>query len=62
MTHGHCTNCKFWEREQGLCKRFPPQVVPQPSDNQHPVIYWPVPMYPNTRGDDWCGEHQLRGP
>ena len=53
--HGHvCRDCKWFNGSE--CRRFPPTWVSWPSDNQHPVIYWPQTSYPLTGPDQWCGE------
>lgn len=54
-TRKTCGECRHWDA--GECLRFPPQMVPTASDNQPPVIYWPVPFYPNvTATTRACGE------
>lgn len=50
-----CGDCRHWFG--GECRCFPPQIVPMPGDNQHPVIYWPTPMYPGVGAEQpACGE------
>jgi hypothetical protein len=50
-----CGQCKHWEA--GECFRYPPQMVPFPNDNQHPISYWPAPFQPSV-GAEYraCGE------
>lgn len=50
-----CGDCRHWFR--GDCRRFPPVMIPYPSDNQHPISYWPTPMFPTRDATDYgCGE------
>lgn len=56
-----CRNCRFYlSRTGGLCRRFPPQMVPWPTGDTIPIpppaIYWPSRTYPRVSPDDWCGE------
>lgn len=66
MTSGKraCARCEFFDPQvnspYGHCKRFPPVVVPCPTDNQLPVLYTPMECRPTTRNDDWCGEFEER--
>ena len=51
-----CGKCRYWDA--GECLRFPPKMVPYPSDNQHPIAYWPTAMYPHVHATDRsCGEY-----
>ena len=51
-----CGGCARWFA--GSCFRYPPQMVLHPSDNQHPVIYYPVPMRPFVQASEMaCGEY-----
>lgn len=45
-----CATCWFWRA--GFCCRFPPTDV-------RPPIRFAV--FPETRPDDWCGEHRPVG-
>lgn len=50
-----CGGCGYWAG--GQCRRFPPQMVPSPNDNQHPISYWPAEWFPARKATDWaCGE------
>lgn len=50
-----CGGCRHYDN--GECGRYPPQIVPQPNDNQHPVIYWPTAMRPYVGPEHpACGE------
>lgn len=53
-----CRDCAFFE--QGECMRHPPQMVPNPNDNQHPIAYWPIAMRPHVSENEWCGEWERR--
>lgn len=54
-SHGQeCGRCIFWFG--GICRRYPPVVVPTPNDNQLPVIYAPMEWRPSVLASDWCGE------
>ena len=50
-----CETCKF--NDDMICKRYPPQMVPYPNDNQHPVIYVPIEVQPAISFGQWCGEY-----
>lgn len=55
MSKRKCGDCRHWDA--GLCYRFPPQMVLFPSDNQHPIAYWPEPMQPQVGAEHReCGE------
>lgn len=50
-----CGECLHWDA--GECLRFPPQMVPSPCDNQHPVLYMPGTWRPCVGGAERaCGE------
>lgn len=50
-----CGDCGHWNG--GECRRYPPQVVPTPSDNQHPIAYWPAEWFPTRKATEAaCGE------
>ncbi len=61
-----CGDCQYWEA--GECFRFPPHMVPYPTDNpphmvpyptdnQHPVLYVPMSLRPATLATSpACGE------
>jgi len=51
-----CETCRFWQGKS--CFRYPPSVVLYPTDNQHPIAYWPTEWRVSTDANDWCGEHQ----
>jgi hypothetical protein len=56
-----CNSCRFWEADyfieeapstMGRCHRR----APSPNGTQIPDA---DAVWPSTRGDDWCGEHEL---
>lgn len=50
-----CGHCRFWSG--GECRRFPPQAVLYPQDNQHPIMYLPSFSYPDRGATSaGCGE------
>jgi hypothetical protein len=49
-----CRDCKWFDGSN--CHRYPPQMVPWPNDNQHPVIYNPMATFPFVVPNNWCGE------
>jgi hypothetical protein len=50
-----CGHCRYWTG--GECRRFPPQAVIYPTDNQHPVMYLSSFNYPDRQAtSDGCGE------
>lgn len=69
MTGERCAICLFYKVEAanlgteglGFCRRFPPQMVPYPTDNQHPITYWPSALTTRVAGIDWCGEFKDEG-
>ena len=50
MEKGSCEFCRFWNKEDETCRRYPPQILYIPSTGlrRHE---WPV-----TAPDEWCGE------
>ena len=53
-TINRCCTCRYFAGQE--CHRYPPQTVLQPTDNQHPITYWPVSFFPHVQGDYGCGE------
>jgi len=53
-----CKDCRFWK--DGKCKRLPPQVIFRPGGSGGGVGYYgsAESVWPETRSNDWCGEHQ----
>lgn len=58
-----CGTCRWWdnpdEKVKGRCRRNPPQAT------VNLIIYgigWASWGLPDTRFDDWCGEHQDKEP
>lgn len=49
-----CSDCKFFSG--GTCRRNPPQVTLNATDNQHPIFYQTETIWPWVSADDWCGE------
>lgn len=49
-----CRDCKWCDGSN--CHRYPPQMVPWPDDNQHPIAYAPMATFPFVGPNDWCGE------
>jgi len=50
-----CGDCDFWD--DGYCKRYPPQLILWPNDNQHPIMYHPYESFPVRHAQDKsCGE------
>lgn len=50
-----CGDCVYWDG--GQCRRFPPQMVLWPTDNQHPISYLPVETFPSRAArEKACGE------
>jgi hypothetical protein len=49
-----CRDCKWCDGSN--CHRYPPQMVPWPDDNQHPITYNPMATFPFVGPNDWCGE------
>jgi len=55
-----CGNCKFYKPtigrpSEGLCRRFPPVVIPLPLPPPNPPVA-PVAVMPNMQDSNWCGE------
>jgi hypothetical protein len=49
-----CGNCRFYT---GLCRRYAPRpVLLDPISNRPWVRSW----FPETDGDEWCGEWEQR--
>jgi hypothetical protein len=49
---GHCKTCSLWDPgDPGICRRYPPQVVPIDATAGITLTMWP-----ETDKDDWCGE------
>lgn len=46
-----CETCWFWRA--GFCCRFPPAPETQPP--------FRFAIFPETKPDDWCGEHRPAG-
>ena len=68
----YCASCQFWqafeESEEGLCYRYPPQVVYQsdkitfdPKGFQSRGDMVNEPRLPRTFNDHWCGEWKGKG-
>lgn len=71
VDNGTCETCKHWFKGEpqftyGYCKRFPPQpgfqfnVRPGKWGEGGEATITRTPgatEYPNTKNDDWCGEH-----
>lgn len=51
-----CETCRW--QDDLICKRYPPQMILWPADNQHPVLYQPTETQPAVSLGMWCGEHQ----
>lgn len=52
----NCGDCAYWDA--GTCRRFPPQVVLWPTDNQHPIAYHPAETFPTRAArEKACGEY-----
>lgn len=54
--HGRiCRDCKWFDAS--ACRRYPPQMVAWPIDNQRPEQLFPCPTFPTVNAlTDWCGE------
>lgn len=60
-----CGNCKFFLRtigrpSEGLCRRYPPNVVVASCDTPNGVQMAPVAVMPNMGENNWCGEWKGR--
>ena len=57
-----CETCKFWCKEpaytKGECRRFPPSLYTTVEGDSSNVRSNTPTGFPDTRPDDWCGEHQ----
>ena len=60
-----CQTCKFYvpfgagKREDGECRRYPPQVVVVGQRNEYAVLYdAEQTIYPNVWQGNWCGEYK----
>lgn len=56
-----CNTCKHYninpkDLTSGVCKAFPPQLVPF----IHPGGLEIRPLLPMMKGEDYCGHHQLK--
>lgn len=55
-----CRTCRWWDRyptkDKGHCHRRAPQPESSYDDDGYPDQ--PIPLWPQTDGDDWCGEHE----
>lgn len=55
-----CETCRWWQPEDlpgrttGMCRRLPPQLPG--IDPRNGADAW----WPETDGNDWCGEHAPR--
>lgn len=50
-----CGDCSYWDG--GVCRRYPPQIVLWPTDNQQPIVYQPVESFPSRAAREAaCGE------
>lgn len=57
-----CENCAWFEplgATRGACHRYPPQVVPLPSERVDGAAL--LAERPKVKADDWCGEWK-KGP
>jgi hypothetical protein len=60
-----CSTCKYYRvtagrGTEGLCRRYPPQVVVASVDTPDGVRQAPVAVMPNMRAQDWCGEYKSK--
>jgi hypothetical protein len=60
-----CSDCKHYHKTdiaQGECRRYPPMLIALPVSSQ--VGFRTTPqlagMFPPTKGDNWCGEHEKK--
>ena len=55
MKDQKCLNCKFYaggSNDEGICVRYPPTVILDPSDTNL------LTVFPNVDGENmWCGEY-----
>lgn len=50
-----CENCRFWSKNDGDCRRYPPVLAPR---KEQEIIESSYGVFPGTSGDDWCGEYE----
>lgn len=55
-----CETCRFLVGVD--CRRYPPQMILYPTDNQQPIFYAPGQAWPYVGAHSWCGEHQPKEP
>ncbi len=55
MDRPTCETCPFWE--DGNCRRYPPHIYEKGCLEDKEGNFLPVYFYPETEGDEWCGEH-----
>jgi hypothetical protein len=60
-----CSDCKHYHKTdiaQGECKRYPPTilVVPTPAYGAMQGQASLAGMFPPTKSDNWCGEHEKK--
>jgi hypothetical protein len=51
-----CTNCRYYDGSNGLCRRNPPQVYSMGD------VHWGFSEHydwPYVNGTDWCGDWKL---
>lgn len=54
-----CGECHYWVENE--CRRYPPQAVVYPTDNQHPITYYFAFVYPDRKHNSpSCGEYKER--
>ena len=56
-----CAKCKFWqptEGEDGICRRFPAQVLPLARNEQGAIATGS--FFPPMNGGGWCGEYKMK--
>ena len=58
-TGRRCRTCRHWletrSDTRGECRAQPPQIAPRHQGFEHASVW------PETRPDDWCGEHRAHG-
>jgi hypothetical protein len=64
---GACRDCRWWHNEhasRGQCRLGPPIVTPNHVmySSSESVTTGPMTLWPVTRPDDWCGQHQAKEP
>lgn len=60
-----CGSCRFWVQasatdDSGECRAAPPVVVYMQTKTPFGVAMAPVPMFPRTRPEIWCGQYKSR--